>query len=546
MTASTENPAHVPRRTVGEWTLTSDVAYASPFADVVVTATFTSPDGDEFSIPAFHDGDGTWRIRFNPGTVGRWEYRTTSMPHDPGLVREGSFEVTARESRGFLRSTPGQGWGFSHENGEPVFLFGDTAYNLFGMAYCGLDVTSFLERRASQGFNLVRVRLPVSPFHPEEGYSDWQTRRTWPWGGSEQAPQFDRFNLDYFRVVDDVVRTAERLGIGFEMIMEAWGFEFPFNSRQIFTAEWEELWLRYLIARYDAFNATWFWTPLNEYEYYPNGEWHHAPIADRWQIRIARWIKAHSAHGHCVAAHNGPGMPPFARRFAADPGAVDTIMFQEWGTSDAERGWLAAGIEESIDRSLEGWQGSAVLAEWGYERNPEFGLRVPGHLHCDEDHTRRGGWRAVFRGMGIIHGFENSWGPWALLDEDQPGVHALMHLRRFVTEVVPFQDMRPSPDFLDPGDAETGYRPQCLATADRRVVAAYLPAGGEVVLSGLDGERNEQWFDPRTGDLVPAKRQDAGSRSRFVPPSDDSDARPGDWVLVSMVPPGRGARSSPA
>ena len=56
--------------------------------------------------------------------------------------------------------------------------------------------------------------------------------------------------------------------------MEGWGFEFPFNHRTWFTAEWEELWLRYLIARYDAYNCVWFWTPLNEYEYYPNGDWH--------------------------------------------------------------------------------------------------------------------------------------------------------------------------------------------------------------------------------------------------------------------------------
>jgi hypothetical protein len=147
-----------------------------------------------------------------------------------------------------------------------MFLFGDTTYNLFGMAQCGTDVSSFLHRRAEQGFNLLRVRLPVCPFHPPDAYSEWQTRRTWPWGGSEQAPRFDQFNLEYFHTVDQVVRIAEELGIGLEMIMEAWGFEFPFNSRQIFTVEWEELWLRYLIARYDAFTSTYFWTPLNEYE----------------------------------------------------------------------------------------------------------------------------------------------------------------------------------------------------------------------------------------------------------------------------------------
>ena len=85
---------------------------------------------------------------------------------------------------------------------------------------------------------------------------------------------FDRFNLDYFATVDRVVQLCEDLDIGIEMIMEGWGFEFPFNHRALFTAEWEELWMRYLIARYDAYNCLYFWTPLNEYEYYPNGDLH--------------------------------------------------------------------------------------------------------------------------------------------------------------------------------------------------------------------------------------------------------------------------------
>ena len=63
------------------------------------------------------------------------------------------------------------------------------------------------------------------------------------------------------------MRQAEALSVGFEMIMEAWGFEYPFNNRAVFVPEWEELWMRYLIARYDAFNCVFFWTPMNEYEY---------------------------------------------------------------------------------------------------------------------------------------------------------------------------------------------------------------------------------------------------------------------------------------
>lgn len=528
------NPTELPYRTVGEWAFTSDWEYANPLADVTLDAIFTRPSGRESRVPAFYDGDGVWRVRFNPGEVGPWLYRVKSRPADGGFRQAGSFEVTPRETRGFLRATPGQAWGFAYEDGTPAFIFGDTTYNLFGMAHCGADVRPFMERRVRQGFNLLRVRVPVSPFHPPEGYSDWQTRRTWPWGGSEQSPQFDRFNLDYFRTVDRVVRIAEELGLGLEMIMEAWGFEFPFNSRQIFTPEWEELWLRYLIARYDAFNCLAFWTPQNEYEYYPNGDWHYKPVADRWQMRVSRWIKEHAAHGHILSSHNGPRLPPFAERFKADPEAVDAIMFQEWGTRGEDDGWLAGGIEESIDVSLAGWRGSAVLAEWGYERNPNFDLKIPGHLYCDAEHTRRGAWRGAFRALGIIHGFENSWGPWLNLDEDQPGMADLLLVRRFFTEIVPFERLRPAPSLLAADEDRVGYRPQALAADDNGIVTVYLPAGGTVSLLSLgDDERDERWFDPRTGELTPARAEVSDGKRIFTAPA--GGERPWDWVLVSTA-----------
>ena len=531
-----EHNGSLPCRTVGEWALYSGRDYKNPFFDVIVDATFTGPTGRAWTVPAFYDGVGPggshiWRVRFNPGEAGRWTYRTVSRPANPDLDQGGAFEVTATGARGFLQSAPGQAWGFGYESGEPAFLLGDTVYNLFGMACCGGDVEGFLRRRAEQGFNLFRVRAQVSPFHPPDGYSTWQTRRTWPWGGSEQAPQFDRFKLDYFCTVDRVVRLAEALGVGFEVIMEAWGFEFPFNNRALFVPEWEELWLRYLIARYDAFNCVYFWTLMNEYEFYPDGDWRHNLVADRWAMRVGRRVKGLAAHGHVVSVHNGPRMPPFAQRFAADPGAIDAVMFQAWGASDADRGWLAAGIEEEIRQSLAGWPGSALLAEYGYERNPELPITFPPFAYCDSSHNRRGAWRGAFCALGVINGFENTWGPVMNLDRDQEGVSYLQNVRRFFTQVVPFERLRPAPEIVLSGRFEWGHQPLALATEDRDLVAVYLPAGGAVTLDLPKRPYDARWYDPRTGDLCPGDVQDAGL-CFIAPPGSDQQGRPLDWVLV--------------
>ena len=529
-----ESSTHI--RTMREWTFTTAYQYTAPFVDVRVTATFTDPSGSESMIEAFHDGDATWRVRFNPRVPGRWTWRLTSVPPNPDFDQQGAFEVEPAEVRGFWCSTPGKAWGFSYESGEPVFVLGDTTYHLFGMVHDSeagaADVRAFMECRAEQGFNLLRVRIPVSSFHPPDGHNTWQTRRLWPWGGSEQLPRFDQFNLEYFRTVDTVMRWADEQGIGIEMIMEGWGNEFPFNSRNIFVAEWEELWLRYLVARYDAFGAVAFWTLHNEYEYYPNGDWHYqsnGAVCDRWAIRIGHLMRWIAPHGHIIAIHNGPVMPSFGKRFASDPHVIDTVMFQTWGTTDEEEGWLAAGIDEQIPKSLGDWPGSALLSEYGYEFNPELPRMMLSHEHCGPDHTRRGAWRGAMSGLGVVHGFENSWGPFQVLDQDQPGLASLLQLRRFFTEVVPFERLRPVAGLAHGNDPRRGYQPLALATPEQDIVVVYLPTGGEVTLDfDVEGWAG-QWLDPRIGDLI-----DGGvlAGTVFSPPERPQGEHPDDWVLI--------------
>jgi hypothetical protein len=517
----------IPRRSLFELSLHSDQAYDSPFADVEVTGEFTAPDGQVMSHPGFHDGAGIWRLRFAPGAVGEWQYRVHSNPPNPDLSQAGRFTVTESDARGFLRSVPGSNTGFRFENGEDVYLLGDTTYDLFGMDYCGGDVAGFIARRAAQGYTHLRIRVPVSRFHPPIGHCDWQTRRCWPWGGSEQSPRFDLFNLDWFRSVDRTVEAMGRAGLGIEMIMEAWGFEFPFNHRAWFTAEWEALWMRYLIARYDAYACVWFWTPLNEYEYHNNGDYNWTAASDRWALRIARWIKATGAHGHPVAMHNGPAMPPFSERFRADPEAVDTIMFQTWGDRGENEGWLATGIDRTIAESLAGWPGTAVLAEWGYERDDDVAPLFPAFEYCDRSHNRRGGWRGAFGGLSIANGFEFTWSPSMVQDRDMPGCADLVHIRTFMTDLTRAGPARPADVVVD--DRQGGTRP--LALRGAAGLAVYLPAGGGTGVR-IAGDWTLRWFDPRTGAYAEgAAARDAPDRLSIQSLGGaDGKGRPHDWV----------------
>ena len=121
-----------------------------------------------------------------------------------------------------------------------------------------------------------------------------------------------------------------------------------------------------------------------------------------------------------------------------------------------------------------------------------------------------------------------------ILDQDQPGLVYLLHLRLFFTEVVPFHQMQRAPEVLVPGEYASGHHPLALATKNQDVVAVYLPVGGSVHLSLLnDRTYQAQWYDPRTGQLSPARPSGKEKMLSFAtPPGQDKDEHPWDWVLV--------------
>jgi len=203
-------------------------------------------------------------------------------------------------------------------------------------------------------------------------------------------------------------------------------------------------------------------------------------------------------------------------------------MFQTWGTRGKDDAWLAAGIEEDIAASMKGWEGSFILAEHGYERNPELELRIPLHEYTGPEHTRRGAWRGVFSAAGIIHGWENTWGPWWIPEKDQEGMKYLLILKKFFTEVVEFHRFRPVTGIIDkPEQYECGKKPLCMASRDKDTFLVYLPVGERFTIrvSKPEGFRSF-WFNPRTGETVEA----AGTVQRGSISFDTLDSE--DWVLV--------------
>ena len=115
----------VPRWRPQDFPFTSKAANENPFA-VMFSAEVTGPNGVRMTVPGFYDGQGTWKVRFAPNTVGKWFLRTTST-HPDLDNRRASFSCTPNNNRavhGGLRVDPEHRSQFLYEDGSRYFPMG--------------------------------------------------------------------------------------------------------------------------------------------------------------------------------------------------------------------------------------------------------------------------------------------------------------------------------------------------------------------------------------------------------------------------------------
>ena len=105
-----------------EIALTASRAWANPFQDVTLTATFThEPSGRTVIVDGFYDGNSTWRLRLMPCELGACRYMTTSA--DPGLDgHEGALLCIEPVSPYLHGPIAARGHHFVHADGTPRFL----------------------------------------------------------------------------------------------------------------------------------------------------------------------------------------------------------------------------------------------------------------------------------------------------------------------------------------------------------------------------------------------------------------------------------------
>jgi hypothetical protein len=534
-----------------EFTAKGQAHVQNPFRDATLVGEFVSPSGKTNVLDGFYDGDETWRLRFAPDEEGEWKYVLRGEGVE--ILQHGKLRCTPARGHGFIRVHTGNPYAFAHADGTPFFPMGDTCYGLFDDSPITPALrTTYLEARRSQHFNFVRMTV---------GHSEARaTTNTafWAWGGTALRPDLDRLNPTFFRAFDDLMQQLRASGMNVELILLNF-YRRPFTDTNAWTPARERLWLRYLTARYGAFDNVFLWTIANEYETHPDGRYRlDFPSDVDWVKATARFIKTNDSHRHLVTVHpvisasrqgespRAPFDPPWRiGEFFGSAEAIDVLSQQTGALGDgliwdeAARCWT--GDPTQLVTSLRAdrrFQKPVLNTESGYEylRGDPTSKKQVHHT----DKVRRSAWRIVCAGGYFAAGFHGTIGhsdAWNRIDptnhytfsvRDEGAAAQLASLHEFFT-ALPFWRLQPS----------AGVSGDVVALADPgEVYVVYLPQGGAVTLDLTErqGEFTARWFNPRIGQFQSSYKVQRAEKPRFTAPDTN------DWVLLVEDVRGRKAQ----
>jgi hypothetical protein len=537
-----DNPAlEVPRWEMHEFSATGRAQGANPFRDASLVGEFISPSGKTIVAEGFYDGDETWRLRFAPGEEGEWSY--VLCGHGVEILQRGKLHCTGARGHGFIRTHPENPYAFAYADGTPFFPMGDTCYGLFDDSPITPALREeYLKTRRGQRFNFVRMTV---------GHSEARAASDaafWAWGGTPHEPDLDRFNPAFFRAFDGLMHELRAVGMNVELLVLNF-YRRPYTDTRLWTAARERQWLRYVIARYGAFDNVFLWTLANEYETHPDGAYRLDYPADvDWAKSTARFIKEHDAHRHLVTVHpvisaSRRGESP---RDAFDPPwRIGEFFGEDEGLDVLSQQTGQHGEGTVWDERLACWTGdSATLvaslhADRRFKKpvlNTESGYE---HLRGDPtsrkqvhhtDKVRRSAWRIVCAGGYLAAGFHGTLGHsdvWNRIDapnhytfrvQDEGAAAHLRILYDFFT-ALPFWRMQPL----------TGVTDDAVALAETgQTYVIYLPHGGATTLdlAGAPGDFVARWFNPGTGEFGEPFRVAGDGQRKFEAPGAE------DWTLL--------------
>lgn len=378
----------------------SGLAEGNPFLDTIFSVIF-SHDAQLVRVDGFYDGDGVYRARFMPDSLGVWRYQTSSnRPELDGQA--GAFTCVAPNPGNHGPVRVAGACHFTYADGTPYRPVGTTCYvwTLQGEA---LEQQT-LETLKRAPFNKLRFcvfpkRFPYNegepPCYPFPGEVRAGAAPHFSLGGPTEPPpdywDFSRFTPAYFQHLEQRIADLGALGIEADLILfhpydfGAWGFD-------RMPAEVNERYLRYIVARLAAYRNVW-WSFANEYEMlvdHSMADWDaHFQLVQQidpvGHLRSIHNIKDFYDHRkpwvtHCSIQHSDTSRAVEWQRQYGKPVVIDECGYE----GDLPMSWGDLTPQETVQRF---WQG---FADGCYVGHGETYLNPEGILWWSKGGTLRG------------------------------------------------------------------------------------------------------------------------------------------------------------
>ncbi len=286
----------------------------APYASAEFTGTSGEALNKKFNIPAFWDGDNSWKVRFAPPCSGTWKYETVSK--DRGLnKKKGTIEVTDWNEedlkanatrRGFIqvnKKEPRAGRYFVYSDGTPCLWVSDTWWDWTNRRIKWESVKELVDTRSEQGFNIGQLFFPGNGWGSESSMLD----KTW------QHP-----DIEQIKKVEKMIAYANSKGI--TVWIHAWWTRK--NIVNTIGAENMRRWWRYVVDRLHAYNV--IWVLAGEYNIDNYGSF---PL-DFW-CKLGELIKKEDPYDRIVGVHPTP--PTWGSGMEAPQwSTADVLHDQKW------------------------------------------------------------------------------------------------------------------------------------------------------------------------------------------------------------------------
>ncbi|MGB9682865.1 MAG: DUF4038 domain-containing protein [bacterium] len=285
-----------------EWSYESEKVYSDPFNDIELSVIFIDPDKEEKIVPAFWDGENTWRVRYSSPKIGRHTFRTVSSdPSNSSLNdQKGELEIVPYEGdnplfkHGPIKVSENKRH-LEYIDGTPFFWLGDTWW----MGLCKRlswpeEFQILTQDRVEKGFSVIQIVAglypDMPPFDPRGA-----NEAGFPW-----EKDYSTINPDYFDMADLRISWLIRSGL-VPCIVGCWGYYLPWLGIEKMKKHW-----RYLVARYSAFPVVWCLAGEYDMPYYLSKEKEKDKKTqkDGW-IELGRYLCEIDPYHHPITVHPG-------------------------------------------------------------------------------------------------------------------------------------------------------------------------------------------------------------------------------------------------